>query len=238
MNLRIISPGRGGKGREWGNEETWQAKAQKNRFIIEIHVISHLLLLSLADCQCVRPLSGSGSGQTHSLLGHLHISSYRWSWSCSWSWSWSWSWCATLSTVAVCLQSPSAIELMPRGHLKIPRAFARRRVTHFYEVICVWSALNAAHRALRTAPPLPLPRCFPSLPCGKIEINSWKMCAWKSPNEILLIAMENLLKLSHAPLTSARRQTYFKYRSKYYSVCFMCRCRNRKKITQKTYPQK
>lgn len=148
MNLRIISPGRGGKGREWGNEETWQAKAQKNRFIIEIHVISHLLLLSLADCQCVRPLSGSGSGQTHSSLGYLHISSYRWSWSCSWSWSWSWSWCAT-----VCLQSPSAIELMPRGHLKIPRAFARRRVTHFYEVICVWSALNAAHRSLRTPSP-------------------------------------------------------------------------------------
>lgn len=88
-----------------------------------------------------------GSGQTHSLLGYLHISSYRWSWSWSWSWNWSWSWCAT---VAVCLQSPSAIELMPMGHLKIPRAFARRRVTHFYEVICVWSALNAAHRALRT----------------------------------------------------------------------------------------
>lgn len=142
MNLRIISPEKGG--REWGNEETWQAKAQKNRFIIEIHVISHLLLLSLADCQCVRPLSGSGSGQTHSSLGYLHISSYRW------SWSWSWSWCAT---VAVCLQSPSAIELMPRGHLKIPRAFARRRVTHFYEVICVWSALNAAHHALRTPSP-------------------------------------------------------------------------------------
>lgn len=152
MNLRIISPGKGeGKGtREWGNEETWQAKAQKNRFIIEIHVISHLLLLSLADCQCVRPLSSSGSdsGQTHSSLGYLHISSYRWSW--SWSWSWNWSWCAT---VAVCLQSPSAIELMPRGHLKIPRAFARRRVTHFYEVICVWSALNAAHHALRTPSP-------------------------------------------------------------------------------------
>lgn len=65
MNLRIISPARRGE----GNEETWQAKAQKNRFIIEIHVISHLLLLSVADCQCVRPLYSSGSGQTHSSLG-------------------------------------------------------------------------------------------------------------------------------------------------------------------------
>lgn len=74
----------------------------------------------------------------------------------------------------------------------------------------------------------PLPPPSP-LPCGKIEINSWKMCTWKSPNEILLIAMENLLKLSHAPLTPASKQTYFKYRSKYYSVCFMCRCRKIKK---------